>query len=130
MAPLKTMEKCETDLFCGVNHVKNLANMTDLEKKHMPVITAPKSVAKGEFFDVVVEVGKIMPHPNELGHYIEFIELYAGDRYLARMDFTPTTSIPTMRARVALDHLHGNLRAFARCNLHGTWVGEVELEVA
>ncbi len=129
MSQLKTMEKCETDLLCGVNHIKNLAEMTDLEKKHLPVITAPQSVNKGEFFDVLIEVGKAMTHPNELTHYIEFIELYAGDRYLARMDFTPCTTQPTIKATIALDHLHGDLRAFARCNLHGTWMGQVELNV-
>ena len=40
--------KCEEDLFCGVNVVKDIDNMTDLEKKHFPVITAPKSVREGE----------------------------------------------------------------------------------
>ena len=84
--------KCKEDIFCGVNVVKDPDNMTDLEKKHLPVITAPKSVGKGECFEVAVEVGKLMQHPNELGHHIEFVELYAGQTYLARMDFTAKTT--------------------------------------
>ncbi len=78
-------EKRQEDLFCGVNVIKDPENMTDLEKKHMPIITAPKSIRKGECFEVTVEVGKLMQHPNEPAHHIEFIELYADHSYLARM---------------------------------------------
>ena len=124
-----TIEKCEADLFCGVNSVKDSDNMTELEKKHLPVIMAPRSIGKGECFEVTVEVGKLMPHPNEPGHFIDFIELYAGHTYLARMDFTPKITGPTMKVYVVLDHIHGDLRAFGHCNLHGTWEGNVEIEM-
>jgi len=121
--------KCETDLFCGVNRPKDLDNMTDLERKHMPVISAPESVAKGECFEATVEVGKLLDHPNEPGHFIQCVELYAGDTFLARMDFSAMKTCPTMKACVALDHAHGSLRAYERCNLHGTWAAEVPIEV-
>lgn len=124
-----TTAKCEEDLFCGVNAVKDCENMTDLEKKHLPVITAPKSVRKGECFEVTVEVGKLMQHPNEPGHYIEFIELYANHTYLSRMDLTARRTCPVMKTCASLDHTHGKLRAFAHCNLHGTWEGNADIEV-
>lgn len=124
-----TAVKCEENLFCGVNIAKDPNSMTDLEKKHLPVITAPKSVKKGECFEVTVEVGKLLEHPNEPGHFIYFIELYADETYLARMDFTAKTTCPTMKACVALDHIHGKLRAFDRCNLHGTWESDADIEV-
>jgi superoxide reductase len=124
-----TTVKCEKDLFCGVNTVKDCENMTDLEKKHLPVITVPKSVKKGECFEVAVEVGKLMQHPNEPGHYIEFVELYADHTYLARMDLTACRTCPIMRTCISLDHSHGKLRAFAHCNLHGTWEDQAEIEV-
>jgi superoxide reductase len=126
---IMTTVKCEEDLFCGVNIVKDPNNMTDLEKKHLPVITAPKSVRKGECFEVTVEVGKLMQHPNEPGHHINFIELYAGHTYLARMDLTARRACPVMKTCVSLDHAHGKLRAFAHCNLHGTWEGDADIEV-
>ncbi len=121
--------KCEEDLFCGVNKVKSPNNMTDLEKKHLPVITAPESIKKDEPFEVTVEVGKLMQHPNEHGHHIEFIELYAGETYLARMDFTARTTCPIMKVCVAIDYTHGTLRAFEHCNLHGTWEGDFDIEL-
>jgi superoxide reductase len=95
----------------------------------LPIISAPESVKKGECFEITVEVGKLLKHPNEPGHFIQFIELYAGDTFLARMDFTAKTTYPIMKVCVSLDHAHGNLRAFERCNLHGTWENEVDIEV-
>lgn len=122
--------QCEEDLFCGVNTPKDTNNMTDLEKKHLPVITAPKTVKKGQCFEVVIEVGKLLQHPNEPGHYIEFIELYADHTYLARMDLTARRTCPIMKVCVSLDHMHSKLRAFERCNLHGAWEADTEIEVS
>ena len=126
---LTSTAKCAEDIFCGVNVVKDPENMTDLEKKHLPIITAPNSVKKGEYFEVMVEVGKLMAHPNEPGHHIEFIELYAGHTYLARMDFTAKTTCPTMKVCVELERNYGKLRAFEHCNLHGTWESDADIEV-
>ena len=126
---MSTATQCQSDLFCGVNKPADMNNMTDLEKKHCPVITAPESVNKGDCFEVVVEVGKYLTHPNEPGHFIEFIELYADDTYLARMDFTARTSCPVMKVCLSLDHIHEKLRAFAHCNLHGTWQGDARINV-
>lgn len=121
--------KCEENLFCGVNAVKDPGNMTDLEKKHLPIVTTRKSVSRNESFEVVVEVGRLMAHPNEPGHHIDFIELYADHTYLARIDFTARTTCPIMKVCLSLDHVHSRLRAFAHCNLHGTWEGRAEIKV-
>lgn len=121
--------KCEDDIFCGVNAVEDISQASDLEKKHLPVISAPKSVKQNEFFEVTVEVGKLVKHPNEPGHFIEFIELYADDTYLTRMDFTAKTTAPVMKAMISLDHEYDKLYAFERCNLHGVWQNELEIEV-
>jgi superoxide reductase len=132
MMVVKTKEEyqqCADDIFCGVNTVTDIDQATDLEKKHLPIISAPESVKKGECFEVTVEVGKLLKHPNEPGHFIQFIELYAGDTYLGRMDLTAKTTCPIMKMCVSLDHAHGKLRAFERCNLHGTWENEVDIEV-
>jgi superoxide reductase len=130
MSDTKTITKCPDNVLCGVNIVHDPENMTDLEKKHTPVITAPECVKKGEFFDVTIEVGKYMPHPNELSHHIEFIELYSDHTYLARMHFTGVTTAPTVTFRIALDHAHSKLRAFAYCNLHGNWGGCKDIHVS
>jgi superoxide reductase len=125
----ETLSECLDDIFCGVNTCTAIDSASDLEKKHLPIITAPKKVKKGEHFDVEVEVGKLLKHPMEPGHFIEFIELYVDDTYLCRMDFTANTTCPIMKACVCLDHGYSKLRAFERCNLHGTWQYEVGIQV-
>ena len=111
----------QKDLFAQVNTPDDPNNPTDLEKKHIPVITAPDQVEPGECFEVTVEVGKLLKHPNEPAHFIEFIELYAGRVYLARMHFTAKTTCPVMKACLSLEKDCGSLRAFGRCNIHGVW---------
>ncbi len=123
---------CEDDIFCGINAAKSgdVEEMSDLEKKHTPVIEAPAKVKKGEAFQVQVEVGKYMNHPNENAHFIEWIELFSGDTFLARIDLVPRLTEPKVTFTVALDHGHA-LVARERCNLHGQWQSlpfEIELE--
>jgi superoxide reductase len=122
-------QQCAEDIFCGVNTAENAEHASDLEKKHLPVISAPERAKKGECFEVTVEVGKLKEHPNEPGHFIQFVELYADDTYLARMDFTAKTTCPIMKTCVSLDNTYEKLRAFERCNLHGTWENTVDIEV-
>ncbi len=124
------MAEEKTDLFARVNEPKDWANPTDLEKKHIPVIRAPDRVKAGEAFEVTVEVGALLTHPNELAHFIEFIELYAGHVYLARVDFTAKTTCPVAKVSLVLPRDLGPLRAFARCNLHGVWGASRPIAVA
>ncbi|MCM8758346.1 MAG: class II SORL domain-containing protein [Candidatus Omnitrophica bacterium] len=125
----KKVYKCENDILCGVNRPKDPSNMTDFEKKHTPVITAPDKVKKDEEFDVTIEVGKLFPHPNEPGHFIEWVELYSGDTFLARAYFNGGSSAPKVTFRVKLSHSHGILKAWEMCNLHGLWQGEKPIEI-
>ena len=121
--------ECANDIFCSVNTVEDTVHASDLEKKHLPVINAPQKIKMGERFEVTIEAGKLLKHPNEPGHFIQFIELYADDTYLARMDFTAKTTEPVMKTYVILEHPYEKLCAYVRCNLHGTWANEVEIEI-
>jgi superoxide reductase len=123
--------KCEDDLFCGVNRSESddPEEMSALEKKHVPVITAPDTVKKGECFEVTVEVGKYKDHPSDPDHFINFVELYADDTYLARAHFVHGKTCPVVKFCISLDHIHEQLRAFEWCNIHGTWEGDAPLTV-
>jgi len=120
----------EQSLFTGCNRQHDPANMTDLERKHIPVLGAPDSVMKGQRFDVTVEVGQGMRHPNQYGHFIEFIDLYADDTYLARASLSAVTTCPKVTFCVTLCRAASELRAYARCNLHGLWMGHRPLSVS
>ncbi len=120
---------CENDILCGVNIPKDGKNPSELEQKHLPVITAPANVKRDEFFNVTIEVGKLKAHPNEAGHFIEWIELYCGDTFLYRVGLSGSLSSPTVTIPVKLAHAHGALKARAKCNLHGLWEGVKEIQV-
>lgn len=123
-------ESCEDDLFCGVNtpSTDNPEEMDALGKKHAVVINAPDEVEENEPFEVEVKVGEYKEHPNEPGHFIEWMELYSGETFLARLSLTPEKSHYVMKTTVKLDHSHP-LKAWAKCNLHGLWEGSKEIEV-
>ncbi|MFH0860265.1 MAG: class II SORL domain-containing protein [Candidatus Altiarchaeota archaeon] len=117
-----TDDKCDGDLFCGVNKANSsrVEDMSDLEKKHTPVIDVKK---EGDALTVTVKVGKLLKHPNEHGHFIQWIELYSGETFLGRVDFASERTEPSAAFTVRLNHNHP-LRAIGHCNMHGTWESE------
>ena len=93
------------------------------KRKHTPVVEAPKEVKSGEWFDVRVIVGKDIAHPNTKEHWIEYVELWAGDFLVARADLQPERAASEVVFRVRLEEPVG-LKAYAYCNLHGLWQSE------
>jgi superoxide reductase len=120
----------EKGLFCGNNRPKDAANMTELEKKHMPVIDCPGTVKAGEPFQVKINVGEI-PHVMEEGHFIQWIDVYFKDNFFARVELTPKFTRPevTLTLERHSKHSSSTLRVIERCNLHGQWEASKEITV-
>ena len=116
-------------LFTGVNRPADSERLTQLEQMHVPVITAPSRARAGERLWVTIEVGKLYAHPNEHTHFIEFVELYADDTFLARADLTAVSTSPVVTFEISLPGAIDELRAYARCNLHGVWTASSPLEI-
>jgi superoxide reductase len=97
-------------------------NMTDMMRKHTPLVDAPEKAGAGEPFAVTIKMGGIdgVEHPNILGHWINSVALYAGDRPLGRAEFAPVVSQPEATFHVSLGE-STTLRVVAYCNLHGSW---------
>ena len=117
-------------LFRGANQPADPRNPSDLDKRHTPVLDVPDGVRRGEAFAVTVEVGRALPHPNERGHFIEFIDLYAGEAFLARVSLTGVGVEPKASLTIRLSCPVDAIRALARCNLHGVWLGEAPIRIA
>lgn len=102
------------------------ANLTDMDKKHTPVIEAPDSVEADKPFEVTIKVGGIdgVEHPNMLGHWITWLELYVGERYIGKVEFAPEVSNGYKVIMTIALKESGSLRARAFCNLHGLWEGK------
>ena len=126
---LVTKYSCEQDVLCGVRLPKDANALTEPEQKHLPVISAPAEVKRNQVFEVTIEVGKLKAHPNEPGHFIEWIELYSGDTFLFRVNLSGSLTQPKVTIPLKLTHVHGPLKARAKCNLHGLWEGTKEIVV-
>jgi superoxide reductase len=120
----------EKGLFCGINKPADAANMTELEKKHMPVIDCPDTVKAGEPFKVHINVGE-MPHVMDEGHHIQWIDVYFKNNFFARVDLTPKFTRPevTLTLERHSKHESSTLRVIERCNLHGQWETEKQITV-
>jgi len=118
------------DLFAGVNRLEHPESPTALEKKHVPKIELLDKPEAGKWLRVQVSAGIGLEHPSANGHYIQWIELYVGERPVGRADLVPTISKGFLTAVVRLPKGKHTLRARLFCNLHGLWEGTKEVEVA
>ncbi|MHA1838802.1 MAG: class II SORL domain-containing protein [Candidatus Ranarchaeia archaeon] len=106
-----------------VNKPKDWSNLPNMAKKHVPIIDAPASVKADQAFPVKIKIGGIdgVEHPNTLSHWINWVELYAGERLIHRTEFAPELTdgyVVTLDISLATNT---TLKAKAYCNLHGVW---------
>ncbi len=115
-------------------------------EKHVPVISCPETVSPDEPFDVSLELGKAVDHPNTTEHHIRWMALYfqaegAESVYdLAKVEFNahgesvqgadmgPAHTQHKACASVSLNK-GGTLHALAYCNIHGLWGAKQEVKV-
>jgi superoxide reductase len=126
--------KVDEDLFKGINRVKDPQKETELEKLHVPVITAPQKVKAGEAFDVNIKIGKEL-HPMMETHWIEYVQLDIGNEPAGTTIFRSKGYLkPEAKFSVVLpEDLKGkkiSLVATIKCNLHGIWQNMANVEVA
>ena len=107
-------------------------------EKHVPVISAPATVAAGQTFEVEVAVGKEIPHPNTVEHHIAWIALHfvpdgsPVSVEIGRVDLSshgPVASTASTAKFAVQLHKGGAFYATAYCNLHGLWSSSARLVV-
>jgi superoxide reductase len=109
-------------IFKATSHAVDPMNLTEQEKNHVPMIELPAVVTAKEMFPVTIKVGQL-PHVMDPGHYIQFIDLYAGQTFLSRVTFTPIAPMPKVTHFMVLTE-STKLRAVVFCNLDGFWEAE------
>ncbi|SRR6056297_1034544 len=93
---------------CGENMELLEAKQEDEgREKHVPVIERSEKGVK-------VKVGSVA-HPMEGAHYIEWIELQAGDKSFKKF------LNPTQAPEAEFEAREENLSARIYCNVHGLW---------
>ncbi len=119
--------------------LKDLFQAADWKKeKHVPVIDAPDTAKKSEFFKITVSVGKEIAHPNTTEHHIRWTEVYFladGEKFpyqIGRFEFNAhgestlgiNTSTIYTRPEVVCSFKTdkpGTILASSYCNIHGLW---------
>jgi superoxide reductase len=92
---------------CGQPMKRFIENTVDAAKeKHVPV---KEKIAGG----LKVKVGSV-PHPMEEKHYIEWVEIVAGDKAYRQV-------LKPGEAPEAFFPVEGEFTAREYCNLHGLW---------
>lgn len=108
-------------------------------EKHVPTISAPESVKKGESVEVRLSIGEADPHPNTFEHHIVWVKLYfqpEGSKFpveLGTYDFVAhgegdLFSEPDVSVKFKADK-SGTIFASSYCNIHGLWENSQELKV-
>jgi len=109
-----------------INTLTNKNSPSVLEKKHVPLVQAPKAVEKGQWFKVMVKVGFMIEHPSNPDHWIDRIELQVNGKRVSEMvNVAGGITSPNACFEIRLNGSgDAKLEAVANCNLHGTWLSE------
>jgi superoxide reductase len=101
---------------------------SSFDPKHTPIINAPDSVKRGQWFDVSVRVGTDL-HPSLAEHFVRYIVLYKDTAEIARIYLHPVFSAPKVTFTIALDE-GGMLRALAEPTHSAAWEASKKISVA
>lgn len=97
---------------CGQPMVLQIEKTQDEgQEKHVPVIEKTPAGVK-------VKVGSV-PHPMAAEHFIEWVELSAGEKVYRQ--FLKAGDQPEAEFKLAAE---GGIRARTYCNIHGLWQSE------
>ncbi len=106
---------------------KDVNSLTELEKKHIPVINVVRKcglIPEG-CQDLHVKIGEIQ-HPMQSEHYIIHIDFYIDNQFVSRVILTPGK----LNSAVSLhlkEVVSGRIVVISLCNLHGAWIKEMDL---
>lgn len=110
----------------AIKLLQNSTNLTELEKKHIPIINIIKRcglIPEG-CVDVNVKIGEVL-HPMQKEHFIMYSDCYINKEFIARVHLTPERLNPAFAFH--LKEADGKFTAIDFCNLHGRWISEKEL---
>ena len=112
-----------TNLYKGINRIFDSSELTDLEKQHEITINVADNVTAGIAFEVELIVGEKLTHPNNIDHWIQYIELLIGEARVNQFEMDAATiTTPSVKFKITLPKwASSELTARLRCNQHGIW---------
>lgn len=109
-------------LFDQVNTAEN-SNEAVTNEKHLPIVTT-ENLSDGKI-KVKIDVGG-GKHPNEMDHWIQWVELQVNGLFVTRAEFSASISDPNVEFTINSNKAC-KIVALARCNKHGLWKSEIEI---
>lgn len=98
----------------------------DYIDRHSPFVICEESAKKGEKFCVKVRVGNEYSHPDDFDHYIQSLQLFDGETFLAQTIVVAGT-LGNNKSQLEIDFYivpqksKLKLIAHAYCTKHGIW---------
>jgi superoxide reductase len=98
----------------------------DYFDRHTPVIICDDVATEGKKFKVKVRLGTDYTHPDDPGHFINYVQLWNRETFLAQIHFAPGT-LANRAEHVEVDiyivpgAVTMNLSAMSACTKHGLW---------
>jgi superoxide reductase len=98
----------------------------DYLDRHMPHVSCPDTVKRGEKFGIKVRIGDEYAHPDEPDHFISVIQLWNRETLLAEARYTAGVygNKPNhfeIDFYIVAPEVSMNLSAMAVCTKHGLW---------
>ncbi len=106
---------------------KDAKNPTKGQLKHTPDIKIGPKDANGYTLVEITLGQEGIIHPSTDNHWIDFIELNADGKLVARTLFEPGKAMGYAAYKVKLDGVK-KLTAVAGCNIHGIWENTITLK--
>ncbi len=100
----------------------------DYIDRHSAFVHCENEAKAGEKFKVKVKVGDQYKHPDDPDHYIAWVQLWNGEKMLAKADFIEG-ALGNQPENLEVDfyivpNKNMNLIAHAFCTKHGLWQSE------
>lgn len=108
-------------------------------EKHVPVISVSDNIIAGEDFEVKVNIGEAVAHPNTLEHHIAWIKVFfkpesgkfpieIANGIFSSHGESDTFTSPDVTAKFKTN-TSGTIYAVSYCNIHGLWESNQEITV-
>ncbi|HCL56712.1 MAG TPA: desulfoferrodoxin [Spirochaetia bacterium] len=107
-------------LFDQINTADN-SNEAAAKEKHIPTIKLEK-ISDGKV-KVKINVGE-GKHPNEIDHWIQWVELRVNNLFIGRAEFSAAIMDPITEFTVNVK-AGSVISVIERCNKHGLWEAQV-----
>ncbi len=104
----------------AIKHPADPGNLTDGEKKHIPVVRKTGCGLLVDCTDVHATVGELV-HVMEAKHFITYLDFYLDSRFISRVWLSPEVCKPAASLHLAVKT--GTITVIEHCNVHGNWMG-------